>query len=537
MARSRTCADADDKYPHDHAKDPNVAAEEHALTALPVVEGETSKSSDEIEYPRIITLCILTIALMLSVFMIGLDTNIIVLKRKTGTAIPTMTARFHSLNDVGWYGSAYLMTQLALQPTFGKLYSLFNIKFIYIGALLIFELGSTICAAAPTSIIFILGRAISGAGSAGIWSGAFTIGTYLVPLRRKPLYISIVTSMYGVAAVAGPLLAMLIIISLYKPPKPKRAGSSIGNRLNDMDFAGTAALISAIVCLLLALQWGGIVYAWKDARIWGCLIGFGGLILVFAALQLRRDHEPLVPLRVLTQRSLACSCIFVALVNMAIDTHIYYLPFYFQAVQNTSAQGSGTRLLPYLISVFTTALATGILITTLGYYAPLMWLGAALLTIGCGLIQTLHIGSPTVHWFGYQVLTGIGFGMAFQIPYTAAQVVLPAEDLPMGNALVVFFQALGGALAISIGQNVLSSSLHSQLAQLPQVDPKQIINDGATRIVSSVVPELRDAVRVAYSVALSRTYILPIAAGGLAFLVSLGVEHRTVKQRKAISGK
>lgn len=77
MARSRTCADADDKYPHDHAKDPNVAAEEHALTALPVVEGETSKSSDEIEYPRIITLCILTIALMLSVFMIGLDTNII----------------------------------------------------------------------------------------------------------------------------------------------------------------------------------------------------------------------------------------------------------------------------------------------------------------------------------------------------------------------------------------------------------------------------------------------------------------------------
>ncbi|KAL8922649.1 MAG: hypothetical protein Q9172_003489 [Xanthocarpia lactea] len=191
-----------------------------------------------------------------------------------------------------------------------------------------------------------------------------------------------------------------------------------------------------------------------------------------------------------------------AKVNMAIDTHIYYLPFYFQAVQSTSVQGSGTRLLPYLISVFSTALATGILITTFGYYVPLMWLGAALLTIGCGLIQTLHVGSPTADWFGYQVLTGIGFGMAFQIPYTAVQVVLPAEDLPMGNALVVFFQALGGALAISIGQNVLSSSLHSQLAQIPQVDPKQVITDGATRIVSRVVPKLR---RVAYSVALSRT--------------------------------
>ena len=106
----------------------------------------------------------------------------------------------------GGMARAYLMTQLALQPTFGKLYTLFNIKFIYIGSLLVFELGSTICAAAPSSTSFILGRAISGAGSAGIWSGAFTIGAYLVPLRRKPLYISIVTSMYGVAAVAGPLL-------------------------------------------------------------------------------------------------------------------------------------------------------------------------------------------------------------------------------------------------------------------------------------------------------------------------------------------
>ncbi|KAL8798266.1 MAG: hypothetical protein Q9182_006812 [Xanthomendoza sp. 2 TL-2023] len=442
-----------------------------------------------------------------------------------------MTARFHSLNDVGWYGSAYLMTQLALQPTFGKLYTLFNIKFIYIAALLTFELGSTICAAAPSSTVFILGRAISGAGSAGTWSGAFTIGTYLVTLRRKPLYISVVTSMYGVAAVAGPLwggvftdsekltwrfcfwvnlpvgaIAILIITILYKPPRLTRANSSIKTKLNDMDFAGRA-----------------------NARIWGCLIRFCALILIFAALQLRKNHKSLIPLRLLTQRSLAFSCIFVAAVNMAIDTHIYYLPFYFQAVKNTSAQGSGTRLLPYLISVFTTAFATGVLITTFGYYVPLMWLGAALLTVGCGLIQTLDVQSPEAHWFDYQVLTGIGFGMAFQIPYTAAQVVLPAEDLAKGNALIVFFQALGGALAISIGQNVLSSSLHRELARVPQVDPNQVITEGATRMVSSVPLELRDTVRAAYSVALSHTYILPIAAGGLAFCCSFAVEHRSVK--------
>lgn len=167
-----------------------------------------------------------------------------------------MTPRFHSLNDVGWYGSAYLMTQLALQPTFGKLYTLFNIKLIYIAALLIFELGSTICAAAPTSTIFILERAICGAGSAGIWSGAFTIGTYLVPLRRKPLYISIVTSMYGVAAVAGPLLggvftdskkADLAVLLLRKrniccpqSPVPKKVKAAKHQRISTKSVTKTA---------------------------------------------------------------------------------------------------------------------------------------------------------------------------------------------------------------------------------------------------------------------------------------------------------
>ncbi|KAI4146324.1 MAG: hypothetical protein LQ341_002126, partial [Variospora aurantia] len=152
-------------------------------------------------------------------------------KDKRGPPSPQNDRSFpQSINDVGWHGSAYLMTQLALQPTFGKLYILFNIKSIYIGALLIFELCSTTCAAAPSSIIIIiLGRAISGAGLVGTWCGAFTIGTNIVPLRRKSLYICIVTSMYGVAAAGGPLLgwgihrfrkADMVVLLLALPEHP-----------------------------------------------------------------------------------------------------------------------------------------------------------------------------------------------------------------------------------------------------------------------------------------------------------------------------
>lgn len=221
---------------------------------------------------------------------------------------------------------------------------------------------------------------------------------------------------------------------------------------------------------------------------------------------------------------------------MAIDTHIYYLPFYFQAVKGTSAETSGIRILPYLLSTFITALATGSIISTLvGYYVPFMTLGALILTAGCALIQTLKLQSREAQWFGYEVLTGIGFGTAFQIPYSAVQVVLSPEDLPIGNALVVFFQALGGALAVSIGQNVLSNTLLRQLERIPQINASSVIAAGATNLEASIAdipPALLENVRAAYSVALSRTYVLPIAAGGLAVLCSLGVENRSVKKKK-----
>ena len=238
---------------------------------------------------------------------------------------------------------------------------------------------------------------------------------------------------------------------------------------------------------------------------------------------------------------MAFSCLYIALVNMAIDTHIYYLPFYFQAVKSTSASTSGVRLLPYLISVFTTALVSGTLITTLGPYVPFMTFGALILTAGCALIQTLQLHSTEAQWFGYEVLTGIGFGTAFQIPYTAVQVVLSDSDLPIGNALIVFFQALGGALAVSIGQNVLSNTLLKQLQRIPQIDPAAVIKAGATGLSSSSVvaaagegdsPAVLELVRKAYGVALQRTYVLPIVAAGVAFCCSLGMENRSVKKKK-----
>ena len=237
-----------------------------------------------------------------------------------------------------------------------------------------------------------------------------------------------------------------------------------------------------------------------------------------------------IPGRILFQRTVAATCCFISFLNMAIDTHIYYLPFYFQAVKGTSASGSGIRILPYLATMIITAVGSGSCITALGYYVPFMWLGTALATVGSALLHTLNADSSPSRWIGYQLLSGAGFGMAFQIPYSALHVVLSAEDMPTGNALLVFFQAGGGALAVSIAQNILSNSLIQQLKNTPSVDSAAVVAAGATNISAAASPELIGIVREAYAYALSRTYILPIAGSGIAFLSSLVTEWKKIEK-------
>lgn len=100
----------------------------------------------------------------------------------------------------------YLLTTTALQPSFGRIYTYFNVRNTYLFGILLFEVGSIICATAQNSVTLIIGRAVAGAGASALFSGSMIIIGFTVPLKTRPLYIACLSSMFGIASVVGPLL-------------------------------------------------------------------------------------------------------------------------------------------------------------------------------------------------------------------------------------------------------------------------------------------------------------------------------------------
>ncbi|KAH7382083.1 putative HC-toxin efflux carrier [Cadophora sp. MPI-SDFR-AT-0126] len=512
-------------------------------------------SGEGIEYPTSLKLGLITLALCLSVFLMALDNTII------ATAIPKITNQFDSLPDIGWYGSAYLLTTASFQLLFGKFYTYFSIKWVYLTAIGIFEVGSLICGAAPNSVALIAGRAIAGIGSAGIFSGALIIVAYSVPLVKRPMYTGFIGAMYGIASVAGPLMGgaftdkvswrwcfyinlpigaitvAVLILLFHSPERAAVADLGWAARVKEFDLEGTAFFIPAIICLLLALQWGGTQYPWGSWRIILLFVLFGILIIGFLAVQVWKQDAAIVPPRIIKKRSVWSAAYYAFALGAAFFLLVFYLPIWFQAVKGASAVKSGIMNLSLILGLVIVSIVSGIGVTLLGYYAPFLIASSVLMAIGAGLLTTLMPESGSPMWIGYQALTGIGIGLGMQQPLNAIQTVLDISDVPTGTSIIIFVQTLGGALFVSIGQNVFSNKLVEGLAEhAPEIDPYIILHTGATAIQGTVDKAVLPGVTLAYSNALMQAFLVSAVMAATTIFGSAAIEWKSVKGKKIEMG-
>lgn len=169
-----------------------------------IITDAQAAAEDETEYPRGFKFAVIFTALALSHILIGIDSGIF------ATTIPSITNQFHTISDIGWYYSAFGLTACSFQFFFGKLYTVFQTKTVFLVAIVIFEIGNLISVLAPTSIGLIIGRAIAGFGCAGLGSGVYVIITQTVPLRRRPVLAAATAAFEGIALLTSPLFGGVI---------------------------------------------------------------------------------------------------------------------------------------------------------------------------------------------------------------------------------------------------------------------------------------------------------------------------------------
>ncbi|KAK5070248.1 hypothetical protein LTS08_007923 [Lithohypha guttulata] len=482
------------------------------------------------DFPRAFPLAMITVALMSSIFLCALDMTIV------ATAIPRITDQFRSLDQVGWYGSAFFLTLGAFQSTWGKAYKYFPLKLSFLISIFIFEIGSLICAVANNSTTLIVGRAIAGAGGAGIASGAYTIIAFSVPPARRPAFTGLMGAVFGLASVIGPLLggvftdnvswrwcfyinlpiggvAAAFIVVFFKTPKAARPVSApLKEKLLQLDLPGSFVLMASMVCLFLALQQGGTTHPWSSGTVIAELVMFGVLLVGFIVIEVFSRERALLQGRLLGDRTIGAMCAFIFFVAGSFFVLLYYLPVYFQATRNDSAQDSGIKNLPLVLGASLFTMTSGILITVTGHYVPIALVGSIISAIACGLLYTLEINASTGEWLGYQAMSGIGLGLVFQIPVIVAQSVVKPHDISSVTAMILFFQTVGGAIWISAAQAGWANRMLDQIAaRLPDVNSGLVIATGATELrhvfTAEQLPEILNAymegLRIPFAIAIA----------------------------------
>ncbi|KAL4999867.1 major facilitator superfamily domain-containing protein [Aspergillus recurvatus] len=493
-------------------------------------------------------------SLCLCTFLVGLDFNLI------ATAVPVITSEFNSIGDVGWYGSAFYIALCASQPLTGKTFTLFSKKWMYLAYVLIFEAGSLICALAPSSPVLILGRAIAGFGASGIFAGGLVIVTTVIPLHKRAIWTGTMNSTFVVASVIGPVIGgaltqhvtwrwcfyinlpigafsiAVFLLFFHIKPSPTEDGARLHHKLKSLDGLGFVLFAGAVAMLLLPLQLGGTSarYAWDSSRVIGMLVGCGATLTAFVAWQVHLQDSALIPPRLFRNRNTPLIFASAAFANGPFQCIIYWLPVWFQAVLDVSPIASGVRYLPAVISDVLTSIIGSVLVTYCGWWNPFLVFGMAMVSLGGGLLSTLHPAISDGHWIGYQIFAGVGYSLVVNMAHIGVQASLPPSLVPLGATTLLFSISASCAIFLAVGQAIFQEQLASNLAHVvPQDVLERISAVGATNVRSVIGADQQLAVLDAYSQSITRVFYLPAGAAVLAFLLASGTKWISIKKTKS----
>ncbi|KAI9150293.1 MFS general substrate transporter [Paramyrothecium foliicola] len=488
------------------------------------------------------------IAVYISIFVYGLDTTI------AADVQGSVVAAFGHVEQLAWIGAGFPLGSVSVILAYGVLYTTFNMKWVYAASLILFEVGSALCGAAPSMTALIVGRVIAGAGGSGIFMGSLNYFTCLTTPEERGLYITGTGFIWGIGAVLGPVVGgsfvessatwrwafyiNLIIGAVFAPvyiwglpAYHPVVGVSIKERVKKIDFVGLFLGASVWVSFSLAFTMAGGQWPWRDGRTYATIVAFAVVLALYVAQQgfclFTTPENRAFPVHLLRSRTQVLLYIATAANITSLFVIVYFVPIYFEFVHNDSALEAALRLLPFVIVAVCFNLGTGHLLSKIRYYMPIYLISGIFMTLGSALLVAyMNPNTPVSYIYGFSVLTAVGTGLTLQIGYPIATLKAPEH---MGDALAMqnVSQIGGTVIALVIAGQIFQSTAFANLKNVlggsgyTDSDIQSVIAGAQSHLFEEITGELRENAILAITQAMQKSVMLVCIGGGVVTICSV----------------
>jgi EmrB/QacA subfamily drug resistance transporter len=479
-------------------------------------------------------------ALIAGMLLSSLDQTIV------STAMPTIVGNLGGVEHQVWITTAYLLATTIVMPVYGKFGDVLGRRWLFLAAIAIFTLASVGCAFATDFWAFVIFRACQGLGGGGLMILSQAIIADIVPASERGKYLGPLGGIFGLAAVAGPLLGgffvdhltwrwafyinipigiaafVIALVALQLPNK--RATKPI-------DVLGVVTLSLATTCLIFFADFGGdTAHGWGALETW--LFG-AGLVVAAAAFVLveSRAADPVIPLSLFRNPTFVNATAIGLALGIGMFAAIGFVPTFLQMSSGTSAAVSGLLLLPMMVGLIGTSIFSGQAITRTGRYKLYPILGTVLTAVAMVAMTTLAASTPLWLICAYLFVFGAGLGLIMQVVVLVVQNAVDPADIGTATSTNNYFREVGAALGTAVFGTIFTTRLTENLTGVFTASGASAAD--ASRATSSLDPEVlrqlpaavRDGIVTAYADALAPVfwYLLPFI--GVAFLLALALKQ------------
>ncbi|KAI0001573.1 major facilitator superfamily domain-containing protein [Russula vinacea] len=412
----------------------------------------------------------------LTLFLATTDATIV------STSLPTIIRDFDgSHSEYTWIGVAYLLTQTACQPLYGRISDLTGRKCVLFSSILIFALGSLLCGTARGLKWLIAARAVSGIGGGGIsevvpsfechlellshsgplLGGLFSSQTSSILSWRWAFYLNLPICFMG---------ALVLVLSLNGVQLEGPKGASWKDFLRKFDFVGLLLFMGGTSCIIVGFSFASTL-SWTAPLTLTLVIGGTGLLISAGVYEIRTTRDALFPQAIFNNFNIIILLTVSLLHNVAFNAGTFYLALYYQTVNaSISNLRTGVMLLPYSLGSSLASIPVAWLLGTIQGRTHntfgQKWVistGLFVSTVGFALLWLLDENTRIIMQSFLPLLCGFGIGMLFHAPYQALTSVLSPKELAAGTGAFFLVRFTGATVGLSIAGAIYESSISRQV--------------------------------------------------------------------------